>query len=163
MPVVGLTHININCSDYERSKRFYELLGFRESWRVPETTRPEIAAAVGMPPYRVRGALLTLQTDQGSPGAAPLTIDLLQWLEPHDDEAPYPHLYHYGIARIALTTSDLDADVARLADAGVEFLSDPVELVPDVGPPVRFVCFNDPDGTVLELVEHGAGSSGGDS
>ncbi len=155
MAVVGLTHVNINCSDYERSKAFYELLGFREFWPVPETNRPEIAAAVGMPPYRVRGALLVLATE----GAAPLTIDLLQWVEPHDDAPPYPHLYHYGIARIALTSSDLDGDVARLRAAGVEFLSDPVGLDAGDGQVVRFVCFKDPDGTVLELVEHGAGGS----
>ncbi|MEZ5229825.1 MAG: hypothetical protein R2710_25135 [Acidimicrobiales bacterium] len=36
--------------------RFYEMLGFRESWVVPETNTPEVAAAVGMPPYQVRGA-----------------------------------------------------------------------------------------------------------
>ncbi len=155
LAVIGLTHININCSDYERSKAFYELLGFREFWQVPETNRPEIAAAVGMPPYRVRGALLMLESDQARAGGAPpLTIDLLQWIEPHDDAAPYPHLYHYGIARIALTTSDLDGDMARLKSAGVEFISDPVQLVPDSPSSPRFVCFKDPDGTVLEFVEH---------
>lgn len=154
MAVLGLTHININCSDYERSRAFYELLGFREFWLVPETNSPEIAAAVGMPPYRVRGALLKLESDDARDGGAPpLVIDLLQWLEPHDDEPPYSHLYHYGIARIALATSDLDVDMARLKSAGVEFISDPVELSPDSGTPVRFVCFKDPDGTVLELVE----------
>jgi catechol 2,3-dioxygenase-like lactoylglutathione lyase family enzyme len=152
MAVIGLTHININCSDYERSKAFYELLGFREFWQVPETNRAEIAAAVGMAPYRVRGALLKLETDES--GGVPLTIDLLQWIDPHDDAAPYPHLYHRGIARIALTSSDLDADVARLKSAGVEFISDPVQL--DPGSPIspRFVCFKDPDGTVLEFVEN---------
>lgn len=108
-----------------------------------------------MPPYRVRGALLGLESDHdGDPGAARLTIDLLQWIDPHDDEPPYPHLYHYGIARIALTSSDLDADVARLQSAGVEFISDPVQLPLDAGSSARFVCFKDPDGTVLELVEH---------
>ena len=86
MAVIGLTHININCSDYERSKAFYELLGFREFWQVPETNRAEIAAAVGMAPYRVRGALLKLETDES--GGVPLTIDLLQWIDPHDDAAP---------------------------------------------------------------------------
>lgn len=57
-------------------------------------------------------------TDQAADaGTPPLIIDLLQWLAPHDDESPYRHLYHYGIARIALTSSDLDADVARLKAA----------------------------------------------
>jgi len=152
MTIVGLTHVNINCSDYSRSLKFYELLGFEEFWDVPSTNTPEIAAAVGMPPYRVNGALLRLASDAG--GGQPLTIDLLQWIEPHDDEPPYRHLYHYGIARIALTTTDLDADVAKLTAAGVSFISDPVELPSGSGSSVRFVCFTDPDGTVLELVEN---------
>ena len=37
----------------------------------------------------------------------PVIIDLLQWLDPHDQSPPYPHLYHYGIARVALTTRSM--------------------------------------------------------
>ena len=81
----------------ELGYRFYEAIGFREVWRVPETNTPEVAAAVGMPPYRVRGALLALE---GS--SPPLVVDLLEWREPRDESPPYPHLYHYGIARVAL-------------------------------------------------------------
>jgi catechol 2,3-dioxygenase-like lactoylglutathione lyase family enzyme len=148
MPITGLVHVNVNCSDYDRSLAFYERLGFRELWRVPERNTPEVAAAVGMPPYRVKGALLALQG-----ATTPFVIDLLEWKEPRDESAPYPHLYHYGIARIALATDDLDGDMAKLAAAGVEFLSKPASMPPSSGSSARFVCFKDPDGTVLELVE----------
>ncbi|MBM4245187.1 MAG: VOC family protein [Deltaproteobacteria bacterium] len=148
MAITGLVHVNINCSDYDRSRAFYELLGFQELWRVPETNTAEVAAAVGMPPYRVKGALMLLQN-----ATAPLVIDLLQWLEPHDPAPPYPHLYHLGVARVALSTDDLDGDMARLAAAGVQFLSAPAQMPPDSGVNARFVCFRDPDGTVLELVQ----------
>ncbi|MGH7292738.1 MAG: VOC family protein, partial [Myxococcota bacterium] len=84
----------------------------------------------------------------------PVVIDLLQWLEPHDPSHPYPHLYHYGIARVALASSDLDADMAKLQLAGAEFLSKPAQMPPSSGSRARFVCFKDPDGTVLELVEN---------
>ena len=30
MAITGLVHANINCSDYDRSLRFYEALGFRD-------------------------------------------------------------------------------------------------------------------------------------
>ncbi len=152
MAITGLVHVNINCSNYERSKAFYEVLGFREVWQVPETNTPEVAAAVGMPPYRVKGALLSLS---GEGVTAPMTIDLLEWLEPRDEAAPYPHLYHYGLARIALATSDLEGDMARLKEAGARFLSEPATMPPETGSNARFVCFKDPDGTVLELVEMG--------
>lgn len=152
MAISGLVHVNINCSDFDRSKVFYESLGFREFYSVPETNTPEIAAAVGMPPYRVKGALMMLK-DTGE-GSRPFTIDLLEWLDPKDEEPPYPHLYHYGIARIALASTDLDGDMAKLKALGAEFISEPVQMPPSTGSNARFVCFKDPDGTVLELVEN---------
>jgi glyoxylase I family protein len=83
----------------------------------------------------------------------PMTIDLLECLEPRDEAAPYPHLYHYGLARIALWTTDLAGDMANLKAAGATFLSEPAAMPPSSGVEVRFVCFKDPDGTILELVE----------
>ena len=148
MSITGLVHVNVNCSDFERSLRFYGLLGFEHAVDVPATNTPEVAAAVGMPPYRVRGALLVLRTESG-----PLMLDLLEWQEPSDPAPPYEHLYHLGIARIALACDDLDGDMARLRAEGVEFLSEPATVRLEGQPATRFVCFKDPDGTVLELVE----------
>ena len=148
MTITGLVHVNVNCSDFDRSKAFYEMLGFRHTVDVPPTNTAEVAAAVGMPPYRVKGALLMLPTSTGH-----LMLDLLEWQEPTDASPPYPHLYHLGIARIALSTDDLDGDMARLQAEGVEFLSEPASVTLDGQPATRFVCFKDPDGTILELVE----------
>lgn len=145
MSVTGFVHVNVNCSNFDASLAFYELLGFQKVVDVAPTNTPEVAAAVGMPPYRVKGALLALPANPG------MMIDLLQWQEPNDPEAPYPHLYHLGIARIALATDDLDGDIERLGKAGIEFMSDPAEVSLG-GMTSRFVCFRDPDGTVLELV-----------
>ena len=149
MNITGLVHVNINCRDFEVSKRFYEMLGFEEMWRVPETNTREVAAAVGMPPYRVKGALLRLKG-----AATPVVIDLLEWQEPNDPASPYPHLYHTGIARLALQTTDLDADHAFLEAAGVEILPGPARVESGNGHGARFFCFRDPDGTWLELVEN---------
>jgi glyoxylase I family protein len=147
--ITGMVHVNINCSNFERSRSFYETLGFRLVWKVPPTNSAEVAAAVGMPPYRVNGGLMALE------GAThPLVIDLLEWQSPHDDSPPYPHLYHYGLARLALATTDMDADLATLAEIGAELVGPPARVVVDGVPSGgRFVCFRDPDGTILELVE----------
>lgn len=147
MSIKGLVHVNINCSDFDRSLAFYELLGFTKAVDVPARNTAEVAAAVGMPPYTVKGALLVLRG-----AATPFVIDLLEWQDPVDASPPYPHLYHLGIARIALATDDLDADVAFLQAHGVRFLSAPATVTLE-GRTSRFVCFEDPDGTVLELVE----------
>jgi len=153
--VTGMVHININVSNFDRSRAFYEALGFRLAWMVPPTNTPEVAAAVGMPPYRVRGGLMVLEGAEHR-----VVIDLLEWQSPHDDSPPYPHLYHYGLGRLALSTSDLDADLATLAAMGVELVGPPARVVVDGVPSGgRFVCFKDPDGTVLELVERGSASS----
>jgi len=149
MAITGMVHFNVNCSDYDRSLAFYEVLGFREVWRVPERNTREVAAAVGMPPYRVKGGLLALEGV-----TPPVVIDLLEWKEPRDESPPYPHLYHYGIARVALATSDLDGDMKKLEAAGAEFISEPAQMPEGSGSRARFVCFRDPDGTVLELVEN---------
>ncbi len=148
MSVTGLVHVNINCSDFDRSIKFYELLGFQRAIDVPPQNTAEVAAAVGMSPYTVKGALLILRNAK-----TPLMIDLLEWQDPSDNHPPYPHLYHLGIVRVALATDDLDSDVAFLKSHGVEFLSEPATVRIGDQPATRFVCFKDPDGTILELVE----------
>lgn len=76
MNITGMAHVNINCSDFDGSKKFYEMLGFESFWQVPETNTPEVAAAVGMFEYRVKGALMRLK------GAnPPVMIDLLEWCQ----------------------------------------------------------------------------------
>ncbi len=146
MNIQGLVHVNINCSDFDRSRAFYEKLGFDVYLEVPETNTPEVAAAVGFEQYKIRGALMALRGGR-------FVIDLLEWQEPDDASPPYEELNHLGIARIALLTSDFEGDLAELRAAGVEIVGEPATVVWDGRPSSRFVCFKDPDGTVLELVQ----------
>ena len=148
MNITGMVHVNINCRDYEKSKAFYEMLGFEEFWPVPETNSKEVANAVAMPVYKVKGALMALT------GATQRTIiDLLEWRSPRDESQPYPNLYQAGIARIAFSTSDIDADYSYLLEQGVDVLSEPVRVTMSKTSHSRFFCFKDPDGTFLELVQ----------
>ena len=80
-------------------------------------------------------------------------IDLLEWQQPHDAAPPYADIFHLGIARIALQTTDLDADVEALKALGAEFVGPPATVAALGSQGTRFVCFKDPDGTILELVE----------
>jgi predicted lactoylglutathione lyase len=36
MSMTGLVHLNVNCSDFQRSLQFYQMLGFEKSMHVPE-------------------------------------------------------------------------------------------------------------------------------
>lgn len=148
MNIDGMVHVNINCTDYARSKAFYEMLGFEEVWQVPATNSAEVNAAVGMSNYRVTGAILKLK------GVEPaVLIDLLQWHEPEDHSPPYANLYRPGLARLALRSSDLQADYDYLVAQGVEVLSPPATVYAGANHGSRFFCFKDPDGTFLERVE----------
>ncbi|MCP4006425.1 MAG: VOC family protein [bacterium] len=148
MNIKGLIHVNINCSDFDVSREFYEKLGFELFLEVPEYSPPEVTAAVGFSAYELRGGLMRLRDSN-----PPFVIDLLQWKSPSDPEAPYSRLNHLGIARVALLSTDLDADLAELRERKVEIVSEPATVVWEDGPSTRFVCFKDPDGTVLELVQ----------
>ena len=148
--VTGVLHVNINCSDFERSRAFYERLGFKVIMEVAPDGSGDVAAAVGLQEYRVRGALMAHRDGT--------TLDLLEWQEPRAEAPPERTLQDLGIARLAFTTADLDGDVATLRAQGVEFVSERPGAVPDpLGGTTRFICFADPDGTVLELVGDGAG------
>ena len=146
MHIKGLLHVNINCRDFERSRRFYELLGFELLAPVPAEGRGSVALAVGFDHYRVKGALMKHPSR--------IVIDLLEWQEPPIPDRSVNPLNAVGIARIALVTADIDADIDSLKEAGVELISDhPGEAEGPQGSPVRFICFKDPDGNTLELVQ----------
>jgi hypothetical protein len=109
-------HANLNVSDFERSRAFCETLGFASLLDVEESVSAEQAAALDMPPYTYRASAMIIPDGM---------IDLMHWQDPYDGSPPYPSLFNLGLVSIALSTSDIDADVAVLADAGVEFVSEP--------------------------------------
>lgn len=143
--MIGIMNVSINCSDYDRSRLFYENLGCKVETESAYDGDSQIAEALGIAAYDVRGALMKLP--RGGP-----SLTLQEWKDPQDSSPPYERLNHLGIPRIALRSTDLDADVARLKATGVEFFSEPA--IPE-GPLsfLRFVCLRDPDGTIIELVE----------
>ncbi len=145
--IQSIFHVNINVSDFERSLAFYQMLGFRVVNDLGTGSSPQLDAGLQIPNGQARAALLMLGDN---PHAT--RIDLIEWKQPKTDGTPYPHLAHAGIARIALKTKNLMQEYADLKAKGVEFLSPPQETILGGGM-TRFVCFHDPDGTVLELIE----------
>ncbi len=143
--ITGALQTNVNCSDFEQSRSFYEMLGFEIQGEVEESGSPELAAAVGLPSYHVRAATMTLPSGHA--------LNLTKWEDPYDAGAPYASLNHIGIPRIAILTTNLNSDIQILKDQGVEFYSEPVRPEGIFGI-LRFVCFEDPDGTVIELVQY---------
>ncbi len=136
-------HVNINCTNLERSLGFYQMLGFREAIDIPAGP----ISGLGFDPAVCRAKLLRLGEDPRS-----TLIDLIEWRTPKPHGTPYDDLGHTGIARLCLRVKGLTAMVAELKSRGVRFVSEPVS--PGLaGGKQTFVCFYDPDGAVLELME----------
>lgn len=142
--ITGTLRTSVNCGNYEASRSFYEMLGFETQSEVDEVGFSELAMAVGLPSYHVRAATMAPRGGH--------SLCLTKWEDPHDSDPPYAALNHIGIARIAILTIDLDSDMTLLQNQGVVFYSDPVRPAGPYGF-LRFACFEDPDGTVIELVQ----------
>jgi catechol 2,3-dioxygenase-like lactoylglutathione lyase family enzyme len=145
--IISIAQVNVNVSDFERSRAFYQMLGFTGSVPLAPTDSLEVAQAMGFDQeYLIHGELITFPGD----GSA---IELVQWIDPYDPTPPYPlPINHFGINRLAYSTSDLEADVATLKAQGVEFVS---AIAPCCSGPAStqgIISFFDPDGTLIELV-----------
>lgn len=120
----GLYSTNINVSNLEASIDFYTEVGFEL------IEQNENYATIALP----KGRHITL-TESCSTNMA------------------YEKVNHLGIARIAITTSNLNADMEILKSKGIEFYApEPIQGT-GVFSIIRYAAFEDPDGTVLELVK----------
>ncbi|MBV8360007.1 MAG: VOC family protein [Deltaproteobacteria bacterium] len=146
--IKSVFHVNINVTNFERSLEFYKMVGFKVVLDLGDGPNKGNDQGLGIPNSRARAALLALSDD---PRAT--RIDLIEWKQPQTDGAPYPHLYHAGIARIALFTKNVDEEYTRLKANGVEMVSEPVTMRFANKAGAKFFCFKDPDGTFLELIE----------
>jgi catechol 2,3-dioxygenase-like lactoylglutathione lyase family enzyme len=141
--------LTVNVRNLDRSIEFYEsVLGFVAHFR--------------MSPGRQSGAALGIDgemefemaylDDPRRSGA--FAIDLVQWTTPSPHGEPSRQANRLGPFRLAFTTDDIDRDHAALVEHGVHCWSPPADLDMGAGiPPLRALLFDDPDGTVLELIE----------
>jgi catechol 2,3-dioxygenase-like lactoylglutathione lyase family enzyme len=146
--IKSVFHVNINVTDFDRSLAFYKMVGFKVVLDIGEGPNPGNDVGLNIPNSVARAALLSLSDD---PRAT--RIDLIEWKKPRTEGEAPAHLYHTGIARIALFTKNLDEEYQRLKAAGVVMVSEPVVIRFRNKAGAKFFCFKDPDGTFLELIE----------
>ena len=124
--MLSVHHIAIICSDYARSRAFY-----RDVLRLPLIREV----------YRAERESWKCDLDAGN-----AQIELFSFPAP----PPRPSRPEArGLRHLAFNVDDLDAEVARLAAAGV--VCEPVRVDEHSGQ--RFTFFADPDGLPLELYE----------
>ena len=123
---MSLIHTCYRITDIDRSVAFYEALGFEERRRLP--IRDEaVNVFMGLP-------------DDGEEPRLELTYNF--GVDSYELGTGYGH--------IAITTPDLDATLARLAEQGIE-PERPPYTVREGGNRLTFV--RDPDGYRIELIE----------
>jgi lactoylglutathione lyase len=123
----SLIHTCYRITDIDRSVSFYEMLGFREMRRLP--IRDEATNVfLGLP-------------EDGDEPRLELTFN-------HGRTDPYDLGTGYG--HIAITASDLDGTLARLAEQGIEPERPPYTIRAG-GSRICFV--RDPDGYLIEIIE----------
>jgi catechol 2,3-dioxygenase-like lactoylglutathione lyase family enzyme len=144
-------HVNVNCSDLDRSLAFYrDLLGLIPAVHTrPE--QPQEGTAFGLAEAQWDAWILH---DARGFGAG-LALDLLEWRVPAPTGTPN-RAGDRGLNRIGFFVADLDALYAALAADGVTGHGGPPhETAVRDGPPIRTVVVDDPDGTLVELVQTG--------
>jgi catechol 2,3-dioxygenase-like lactoylglutathione lyase family enzyme len=151
--IYDLAHININCTDIQRSIAFYEKLGFKVIHVIAEDTKdldPTLDVMEGAAGYQgshCRGVIMSL----GDHPRSWTKLELLQYTQPATAPEPPRTAFQVGYCRMAIRCRDIQAEVERLKAQGVEFESD-VETSKTVGS-LSYAFARDPDGTLVELLE----------
>lgn len=148
-------HININCTDFDRSLAFYELLGFEVILDFDDRPGPRLTFAdVGLAPVlRLpedcdgRAAMLALSDD-----VRETRIDLIEWRTPKVDPERRRGMAQVGVARICLKVHNAQAIHHRLVDAGHAPYTAPTPICLG-GSEFCVFCCEDPDGVVFEFMQ----------
>jgi glyoxylase I family protein len=154
-------HVNFNCSDLDRSRAFYESIGFKVMTDFSEAGRDGkrksfseigLSPALNLPADCDGRALLLALTDH------PRTtrLDLIEWIRPRSERPVRGNLAQIGFGRLCLKVKDCHALYARLVRDGRTIYSPPVLI--DLGGTRQWVfCCEDPDGIVIEFMQFLAG------
>ena len=107
-------HVNVNCTDFERSRRFYaDALGLDAAVRTtPDTAQP--GAAFGLDTARWDAWVLV-----GASGFDGGAVDLLEWQEPAPTGAPPASFVTTGFQRLGVAVTDIDEAVTRAESISV--------------------------------------------
>jgi catechol 2,3-dioxygenase-like lactoylglutathione lyase family enzyme len=147
-------HVNINCSNLDRSLAFYRLIGFREILDFAAVDDGRSFSEIGLErlfrlpgPLDGRATFLALGVD---PWAT--RLDLIEWTAPRSSPAGSRDLTHLGMARLCLKVRDCAALHAALSAAGHDPYSPP-GLIRMGGSRQYVFCCEDPDGVVIEFMQ----------
>jgi len=152
-------HLNVICTDIEKSLHFYvDLLGGHILGnyskdiiinRKVESRGVGIGLGLGES-AEYKGWLIRFGYDKKA-----TVVDIIQWTNPPSTGKPYEKLNNVGIVRMAFEVDDVDKMYNDLKAKGVKFISSPqdIDLAPDrpANGLIRFATCLDPDGVAVSL------------
>lgn len=154
--LLQIYHININCTDLDRTVSFYKLIGFQISTdlRVPVADHPVEFSDIGLgPPLGLpddlAGAAVLMSAGSDPRGTK---LDIIQWNHPLHEGKQRVSMAQPGVGRIALKVKNAQAVFDDLVVAGHQPISEPTRVILG-GVPLIFFCVEDPDGTVIEIMQ----------
>lgn len=146
MAIISAHHTCYTVKDMQKSLAFYrDLLGFEVVNERPAVTNQYFRDIIGFPDAVVYAVLLQI------PNTVHL-LELFEYIHPKGDPQNLtPN--NPGSSHIAYLVDDLRAMYPKLKDAGVEFISEPVELNEGPNQGGWALYMKDPNGIIIELFE----------
>lgn len=142
--IKNIDHINIVVDNLEEAKAFFTRFGFWEL-DAAELSGQWISLIVGLENVEARYVALSL------PGGA-THIELIEYRAPASGRDPRIGMANQmGYRHLAFEVDDIQAEVERLARAGIACIS-AVQTYANTGK--KLVYFHGPDGILLELAEY---------
>jgi catechol 2,3-dioxygenase-like lactoylglutathione lyase family enzyme len=138
--ITAVEHPALSVANLEQSLAFYrDLLGCRVLRIIEPRDDDRLATVAGVPEARARIAHLEL---------GGVMLELFEYVQPRGRPRPADRTQaDHGWTHVGFRSDDVRRDCERLREAGVPFVSDPVEFRPGVW----VVYFRGPDGETLEL------------
>lgn len=138
----GIHHTTIATEDLDRLRGFYEgLMGFEVRWEGSWEAGSQIPDEItGLKDSAARFCMLWTGNSY---------LELFQFSSPEPIPPPgFRRACDPGFTHVCFDVTDIYAEYRRLSAAGIEFLTDPKEVLG-----VRSTYGRDPDGNLLELQE----------
>ena len=146
MAITRVHHHAFTVSNMDRSLTFYRAqLGFTLMYDQVRENLPAYDKVMHLSDVKLRVVLLSDPTDEA-------IIALLEYYHPQPTVREMSNIF-VGSSALAVQTDDIDADYARLLEAGVPFTSEPVDVIRDGKIAARLVYALDPDNIAIELYQ----------
>ena len=139
-------HIGITVSDLEEGIAFFELLlGVSPELRIHRKDVPFLDEIVGYPDVEQKIAFFTIPDD--------FIVELIEYVHPEPSRVDMETSV-IGSSHLCIEVDDIEAEFARLRDAGVQFRATRPVATPDgdlAGQ--KWAYLRSPDGITVELVQ----------